>query len=130
VGISARQLKHLPLQAVLAEHAFAHLSAPDEPVADAVRILKVWGFRYCQLSIWRQTPRFSEFWTTDHVVVVFGVKGAKCFRDRSLASLHDTDNFCDSALHRELMRTCDGPFLHIFGRSALEDWVVLNADER
>ena len=86
----AKGLVGLPVKEVAAREAHLHLWTVPEALAEAIKVLKVWGFRYQTSLVWSKTPeRYGEYWRPAHETVLLSVRGKLPFRDSNLPSCVD-----------------------------------------
>ena len=84
----AKSLSELPVKAVTATNAHAHLAVRPELIKDGIAILERWGFCFRGELVRRTLPaEFSEHWQRAHTSLLLGVRGTLAFRDTGLPEL-------------------------------------------
>jgi hypothetical protein len=124
----AKGLSKLPLKAVAATNAHAHLAVPPELIKDGIAILENWGFRFRGELVRRTLPtQFGDHWRGAHVSLLLGVRGRLAFRDTDLPSwLDDHDFFGNGStteIHALIARVSPPPYLDLLAEKSVREWV-------
>ncbi len=122
----AKRLSELPVKAVVAHDAHAHLAVPPELIKDGIAILEKWGFRF-RGELVRQTPAsgFGDHWQQAHVSLLLGVRGRLPFRDTSLSSWINDHVFFGNCteIHTLIARVSPPPYLDVLAETTVGDWI-------
>jgi len=129
-SVSVEELMAMPVAEVAAENAHLHLWTPNAMLADAIAVMRAWGFRYASVLVWLKDPEGkSEYWRDATELVVLGVRGNCAFADRTLKSWIEAPSGTDASKPEEIRglieRVSPGPRLDLFASAAVEGWTVL-----
>jgi hypothetical protein len=124
----AKWLSELPVTAVAAPDAHAHLAVPPEMLRDGIAILDKWGFRF-KGELVRPTPSgdFGDYWQRAHTSILLGVRGRLAFRDTGLPSFMDDHDFFGNGdstkIHSLIARVSPPPYLDLLADKTLGEWI-------
>jgi N6-adenosine-specific RNA methylase IME4 len=123
-----KRLCDLPVKAVMAKNAHAHLWVPPDHLESGLAILRAWGFRYKDCLVRGKIPEgYGQYWRHAHDVLLLGVRGRLCFRDTDLSSRLDWQDMSSresSEIYSLIGRASSPPFLDLFAVNAARGWTV------
>ena len=121
-------LSELPVKAVAAANAHAHLAVRPELIKEGIAILEKWGFRFRGELVRRALPaEFGEHWQRAHTSLLLGVRGKLAFGDTGLPScLEDHDLFGNgnaTKIHALIERVSPPPYLDLLAEKTVGEWI-------
>jgi hypothetical protein len=124
----AKCLSTLPLTAVVAPEAHAHLAVPPELIKEGIAILEKWGFRYRGELVRRtQSPEFGDYWQRAHTSILLGVRGRLAFHETGLPSFMDDHDFFGNGdsteIHTLIARVSPPPYLDLLAEESVGEWI-------
>ncbi len=128
-GMPVGEIAALPIAALAADNAHLHLWTTNAFLFDSKAIMEAWGFTYKSCFVWVKTQMgIGNYWRVSHEFLLFGVRGSAPFRDRGLMSWLE----CERGKHSQkpdqvrgfIERASPGPYLELFGRLAVHNWLV------
>jgi hypothetical protein len=124
----AKGLFELPVKAVAAGNAHAHLAVRPELIKEGIAILEKWGFRFRGELVRRAlAPEFGNYWQPAHVSLLLGVRGRLPFRDTGLPSWLDDHDFFGNGnateIHAPIARVSPPPYLDLMAEKTVRDWI-------
>jgi N6-adenosine-specific RNA methylase IME4 len=123
------EIAALPVRDLAAPDAHLHLWVPHSFLFDARRVMEAWGFEYKGLFVWiKPRPGLGHYWRSAAEYLLLGVRGRCPFRDQSVTNWVCVDRGKHSAKPEQVRalieRVSPPPYLELFGRAAVRDWVV------
>ncbi len=125
------EIASLPVSKLTAENAHLHLWTTHSFLFEARGILEAWGFKYKSVFVWVKPHHqmgTGYYWRSAAEYMLLGVKGNCTFLNRSIPNwlLHDRrEHSAKPERVRALIeKVSPGPYLELFGRRAVHDWVV------
>ncbi len=121
-----RELVNLPLASIAAAKAHLHLWIVPEALADGLRLLEDWGFRYASaLACAAEPADGGDYWRRAHRNLLLGVRGDLGFRNKGIPSTIADRPITPNGLRRLIERVSPGPRLDLFGTKAMAGWKLL-----
>lgn len=134
--LTFEEIKRLPVADVAAEQSHLYLWVPNALLAEALEVMRAWGFTYKTNLIWHKVRKDGEpdgrgvgfYFRNTTEMILFGVRG----KLRTLAPGRSQVNIIRSRkrehsrkpdeLYR-IIETCSpGPFLELFARGPRKHW--------
>ena len=114
---------------IMAPDAHLHLWTTNAFVFDAKRVMEAWGFEYKSMFVWVKAKMgIGNYWRVSHEFLLFGVRGSCPFRARNLMSWAELPRGRHSAkpeaVRAMIEAASPAPRLELFGRSAVNGWMV------
>jgi N6-adenosine-specific RNA methylase IME4 len=127
--MSVDGISELPVGQLAADQSHLHLWTTNAFLADALRVVAAWGFRYKGLFVWvKPHLGIGNYWRVAHELLLLGVRGNLVFADKSLRSWREYSRGKHSAkphgVRRLIERASPGPRLELFARHPASGWVV------
>jgi len=127
--MSVDELCDLPVGDVAAEKSHLHLWTTNAFLYETRRILDAWGFEYKSTFVWVKTQMgIGNYWRNSHELMITGVKGGLTAASRAEMSWMESRRGKHSAkpyeVRRSIERLSPGPYLELFGRRKIDNWVV------
>jgi hypothetical protein len=128
-SLSVDDACRLPVGDIFQRDAHLHFRCrPDELLA-ALDVIEAWGFEYRDLLVCPCSPiANTEYWETQHALVLLGVRGDLPFRKAGFHSLdarscEDVEDGRDTLMEL-IEQVSPGPYAHVFGPrdAAKEGW--------
>ncbi len=129
--MTIEDLCEMPVAAVAADDSHLHLWTTNGFLQDAFRVMDSWGFEYRSCYVWvKPQMGIGNYWRVSHEFMLLGIRGnAKRFNVRDKMSWGEFPRTKHSAKPEEVRHLIEavsnGPFLEMFGRSAVSGWTVL-----
>jgi N6-adenosine-specific RNA methylase IME4 len=120
----------LPVSSLVKPDAHLHLWVTKDFVFDAKSVIEAWGFTYKSMFVWvKPTMGIGNYWRVSHELLLLGVRGnAKRFDERHHVSWGEFKRGSHSSKPEDLRliieRVSPGPFLELFGRKPVKNWMV------
>jgi hypothetical protein len=128
-ALSSRQLRDLaklPVASIAATKAHLHLWIVPEALADGLRLLDAWGFRYASSLACAAAPADGgDYWRRAHRNLLLGVCGDLGFRNKRIPSAIADRAITPNGLRRLIERVSPGPRLDLFGAKAAAGWKLI-----
>ncbi len=125
-SLQLRDLTKLPMASIAAAKAHLHLWIVPEALADGLRLLEAWGFRYASALACAAAPgEGGDYWRRSHRNLLLGVRGNLGFRNKRIPSTIADRAITPTALRRLIERVSPGPRLDLFGTKAMTGWKLL-----
>lgn len=123
------EIAKLPVMELAAEESHLHLWTTDSFLEDAMGLLLGWGFERRQTFVWvKPQLGIGNYWRSSHEYMLLGVRGGLTFRASDVKSWMEHDRTKHSAkpeaVRKLIERMSPGPRLELFGRQAIDGWVV------
>jgi N6-adenosine-specific RNA methylase IME4 len=133
--MSLEEIRQLPLPTLTEEHAHLHLWVPHSFLPEAFGIMAAWGFTYRSIFVWvKPSAGNGHYWRAAAEFMLFGVKGRAPFLDHSIINWLCCDRGEHSSkpekIRKLIERVSPGPYLELFGRRPVDNWVVFGNDVR
>lgn len=127
--MSLQEIIALPVRELAAPEAHLHLWFPHSFLFEAEKVMTAWGFDYKGLFVWlKPRPGLGYYWRSATEYMLLGVRGRCHFRDKSISNWLCIDRGKHSAKPEQVRslieRVSPPPYLELFGRQAVRDWVV------
>lgn len=123
------EIAALPVRDLAAADAHLHLWVPHSFLFDARQVMEAWGFEYKGLFVWVK-PRvgLGHYWRSAAEYLLLGVRGTCPFQDNTIRNWICIDRGEHSVkpdqIRHLVERVSPPPYLELFGRAAVRDWVV------
>lgn len=122
-------LMALPVGRLAAADSHLHLWATHSFYADALRLMAAWGFTYRSLFVWvKPQLGMGHYWRSSCEFLLLGTRGRTPFRDRSvpnwMCAPRGRHSEKPEAIRRLVELVSPGPYLELFGRTAVPGWTV------
>ena len=127
--MSIEEICALPIGEVSAEKSHLHLWTTNAFLYDTQTILDAWGFEFKSTFVWvKPQMGMGNYWRNSHELMITAVKGGLTAASKSEMSWVECRRGRHSAkpqqVRESIMRLSPGPYLELFGRRKIEDWVV------
>ncbi len=127
--LSLEEIAALPVSALVTENAHLHLWVPSSFLFEARSIIEAWGFSYKSSFVWvKPDLGCGNYWRVSHEFLLLGVRGSLRFQDSGQPSWLCQERTRHSAkpekIRRLIEKASPGPYLELFGRAVVENWVV------
>ena len=127
--MSIDELCELPVPEVTAEQAHLHLWTTNAFLFDTQKIMEAWGFEYKSTFVWvKPQMGMGNYWRNSHELMITAVKGGLTADSKAEMSWVECRRGKHSAkpqqVRESIMRMSPGPYLELFGRRKIDDWVV------
>lgn len=131
--MSIDEIAALPVSELVTDDAHLHLWTTAAMLFDARRVIEVWGFSYKGVLIWTKPQMGTgHYWRNACEFLLLGVRGNLTFRDRTIPNWTCLDRHDHSQKPERIRvlieRVSPPPYLDLFGRRAVHDWVVFGND--
>lgn len=128
-GMTVDEIAALPVLDLTASDAHLHLWTTNAFLFDARRIIEAWGFAYKSAYVWvKPQIGIGNYWRVSHEYLLLGVRGSCRFPDKNLRSWGEFPRTRHSSkppqVRALIERASPSPRLELFGREAVEGWVV------
>ena len=129
-GMTVAELCELPIRKLAADDAHLHLWTTNGFLFECPKLFEAWGFEFRSSFIWvKPQIGIGNYWRNSHEFLLTAIRGdAKRFNDKSLRSWLECDRGRHSAKPEQVRsfieRASDGPYLELFGRQSIPNWVV------
>lgn len=121
-----RDLAKLPVASIAATKAHLHLWIVPEALADGLRLLDAWGFRYASSLACAVAPADGgDYWRRAHRNLLLGVRGDLAFRNKRIPSTIADRAITPNGLRRLIERVSPGPRIDLFGTKAAAGWKLV-----
>ena len=127
--MSLDELAALPVGDLADRDCHLHLWTTNAFLFECTRHLRAWGFDYRSMFVWaKPTVGLGNWWRLAHEFLLLGTRGRRPFLDRSQRSWQclerGTHSAKPEAIRRLIEKVSPGPRLELFGRKAVDGWVV------
>jgi len=127
--MSIDEIKALPVADITADKAHLHLWTTNAFLYDTKGILEAWGFEYKSTFVWvKPQMGIGNYWRNSHELMITAVKGGLTAASRAEMSWVECGRGRHSAkpqqVRERIMRLSPPPYLELFGRRVVKDWVV------
>ena len=129
-GLTVEDIAALPIGDLALPDAHLHLWTTNAFLFDAPRIFEAWGFEFRSSFVWvKPQLGIGNYWRNSHEFLLTAIRGnAKRFSERTLKSWAEFDRTRHSAKPEAIRRLIElaspGPYLELFGRREIDNWVV------
>ena len=118
-----------PVCELAADDCHLHLWTTNAFLFDAKRVIEAWGFEYKSCFVWvKPQMGIGNYWRVSHEFMLLGIRGKPEFRRRDCMSWGQFDRTAHSKKPRDVRRLVEsvsnGPYLELYGREAVENWMV------
>ena len=129
VTMTVDDIAAMPIGQLAADQCHLHLWTTNGFLVDALAILDRWGFEFKSTFIWvKPQLGIGNYWRCSHEIMLLGVKGGLTFPPSGVPSWINADRTAHSAKPEKVRALIEqmspGPRLELFGRKAVQDWVV------
>lgn len=133
--MSVAEIVKLPVTQLAADHAHLHLWAPHSFLPEAFVVMAEWGFSYRSMFVWiKPSAGNGHYWRAAAEFLLLGIKGKAPFLDHSIINWMLCERGEHSAkpekIRRLIERVSPGPYLELFGRRPVDNWIVFGNDIR
>lgn len=123
------ELCAMPVRDVVSDKAHLHLWTTNAFLFETPKILEAWGFEYKSTFVWvKPQMGIGNYWRNSHELLITGVRGGLTALSKSERSWVECKRGKHSAkpdqVRDSIMRLSPGPYLELFGRRNVRDWVV------
>ena len=127
--MSLDELRALPVADITADKAHLHLWTTNAFLYDTKSILEAWGFEYKSTFVWvKPQMGIGNYWRNSHELMITAVKGGLTADSKAEMSWVECRRGRHSSkpqqVRERIMRLSPGPYLELFGRRVVKDWVV------
>lgn len=128
-GMTVDELCELPVKDLAADDAFLHLWTTNAFLFDCKRIMEAWGFEYRSVFVWvKPQMGIGNYWRVSHEFLLLGRRGSPKWAARDIKSWGQFERRKHSQkpeqIRQYIEKACQGPYLELFGRRPVNDWVV------
>lgn len=119
-----------PVEAVAADNCHLHLWTTNAFLFDAKRVMEAWGFEYRSCFVWvKPQMGIGNYWRLSHEFMLLGIRGEATnflVADEMSWTEHDRTEHSQKpdAVRAKVMRVSPGPYLEMYGRERIPEWVV------
>lgn len=118
-----------PVSQLAADDCHLHLWTTNAFLFEAKRVIEAWGFEYKSCFVWvKPQMGIGNYWRVSHEFMLLGIRGKPEFRRRDCMSWGEFDRTAHSKKPRDIRRivqsVSSGPYLELYGREAVENWMV------
>lgn len=122
-------LHALPVERLADENCHLHLWATHSFYRGALDLMEAWGFEYRSVFVWvKPQLGMGHYWRSSAEFLLLGIRGRAPFLDRSVPNWMCVPRGRHSekpeAIRRLVEIVSPGPYLELFGRRAVPNWVV------
>ena len=119
----------LPVNEITQDKAHLHLWTTNAFLFETQKILEAWGFEYKSTFVWvKPQMGMGNYWRNSHEIMITGVKGGLTANSKAEMSWVECKRGRHSSkpdqVRDSIMRLSPGPYLELFGRRTVKDWVV------
>lgn len=126
----------LPVASIAANRAHLYLWTPSAFLAEGLKVVKRWGFRYVTTLVWVKTSKktgrpifgFGHYVRCAHEIVLMGERGGQTGLVHNVPSVIMSPRHGHSRKPEELQTATEqlspGPRLELFARRPKDGWTV------
>ena len=123
------EIAALPVEKLAGEKCHLHLWTTNGFLKDAISMLEGWGFEFKSTFIWvKPQLGIGNYWRCSHEILLLGVKGGLTFPPTNIKSWIEHKRSRHSAkpeaVRQLIEKVSPGPWLELFGRRAIDGWIV------
>lgn len=127
--MSVDEIAAIPVAEAALPNAFLHLWTTNGFLFESRQVMESWGFEYRSCFVWvKPQIGMGNYWRVSHEFLLLGIRGKPAWHSRTLRSW---DEFKRSKHSKKpskvrclIEEACDGPYLEMFGRRAVQGWTV------
>jgi N6-adenosine-specific RNA methylase IME4 len=132
-SLPTAEIEALPVAAAADERAFLFLWAPAVCLPDALSVMSAWGFNYTTNMTWYKDGEFGVgyYFRMQHELMLLGRRkhAPAHFADKAISSVLVAPRTAHSEkpaiVHNLIERATPGPYVELFGRTAVTGWTVV-----
>jgi N6-adenosine-specific RNA methylase IME4 len=122
------EIARLPVAELAAAESHCHLWTTNAFIAQAIDLLRLWGFAYKSMFVWcKPQMGLGHYWRVSHELLLLGVKGECPFQEHDEKSWGVFERGRHSAKPEQVRllieKVSPGPRLELFARDTAEGWV-------
>lgn len=133
--MSVDEICREPVAQLAAADCHLHLWTTNAFLFEARRVLEAWGFEYKSVYVWvKPQMGIGNYWRVSHEFLLLGVRGKPAFRRRGCVSWGQFDRTVHSrkpsAVRSLVESVSPGPYLELYGRETVPNWIVYGNEVR
>jgi len=127
--MSVEELCALPVGDITEDKAHLHLWTTNAFLFETQKIMEAWGFEYKSTFVWvKPQMGMGNYWRNSHEIMITAVKGGLTADSKAEMSWVECKRGRHSSkpqqVRESIMKLSPGPYLELFGRRNIKDWVV------
>jgi N6-adenosine-specific RNA methylase IME4 len=127
--MSVDEICAMPIGEITEDKSHLHLWTTNAFLFETQKILEAWGFEYKSTFVWvKPQMGMGNYWRNSHELMITGVKGGLTADSKAEMSWVECRRGRHSSkpqqVRESIMRLSPGPYLELFGRREIQDWVV------